>query len=218
MSEDPEIEPAKGQPAKPEVSASSWWQTMPGMLTAIAGMITAIAGLVVALNQAGIFPIARSAKSPDLPPAEQGAAAQSFGGSAEDSGVPEATTPAQKSSALVLPDGMEAAIPIQADGTAVYKIISAQLAPFNAESRVLKLTIRCSNNARYPMNFWGQSFRLQIEGVLNAPLQGPNEVVEAQSAKAGEVTFTVPLAAQSALLKIGDPGHPTTEIPFDFGS
>jgi hypothetical protein len=29
----------------------SWWQTLPGMITAIAGLITAVTGLVVAIHQ-----------------------------------------------------------------------------------------------------------------------------------------------------------------------
>lgn len=33
----------------------SWWQTLPGVLTATAGVLSAITALVVALNQAGIF-------------------------------------------------------------------------------------------------------------------------------------------------------------------
>jgi hypothetical protein len=45
------------EPPKPQ----SWWQTLPGVLTAVAGIITAAAGLIVALNQAGVF--SRSEKS-----------------------------------------------------------------------------------------------------------------------------------------------------------
>src|SRR5919109_4241977 len=33
----------------------SWWQTLPGILTATAAFITAITGLLVALHQAGVF-------------------------------------------------------------------------------------------------------------------------------------------------------------------
>jgi hypothetical protein len=33
----------------------SWWQTLPGILTAAAAIITAITGLVVALHQVGFF-------------------------------------------------------------------------------------------------------------------------------------------------------------------
>lgn len=35
--------------------SKSWWQTVPGILTAIAGVITAVTGLLIALNQIGIF-------------------------------------------------------------------------------------------------------------------------------------------------------------------
>lgn len=38
-----------------EPKTQSWWQTLPGIFTAMAGIITAIAGLVVALYQAGFF-------------------------------------------------------------------------------------------------------------------------------------------------------------------
>src|SRR5262245_35465266 len=40
-----------GESPKPQ----SWWQTLPGILTAVAGIITAATGLIVALNQAGVF-------------------------------------------------------------------------------------------------------------------------------------------------------------------
>ena len=38
-----------------EAKTHSWWQTLPGVFTAIAGIITALAGLVAALYQAGLF-------------------------------------------------------------------------------------------------------------------------------------------------------------------
>jgi len=36
---------------------SHWWQTVPGLLTAIAATITAVGGLILALHQAGILTI-----------------------------------------------------------------------------------------------------------------------------------------------------------------
>lgn len=38
-----------------EPKSQSWWQTLPGIFTAMAGIITAMAGLVAALYQAGFF-------------------------------------------------------------------------------------------------------------------------------------------------------------------
>jgi hypothetical protein len=38
-----------------EPKLTSWWQTLPGILTATAGIITALTGLLVVLYQAGLF-------------------------------------------------------------------------------------------------------------------------------------------------------------------
>jgi hypothetical protein len=38
-----------------EPRPNSWWQTLPGILTAAGAIITAVTGLVIALNQAGLF-------------------------------------------------------------------------------------------------------------------------------------------------------------------
>src|SRR5262245_41920021 len=51
-----------GEPPKPQ----SWWQTLPGVLTAVAGIITAATGLIVALNQAHVFPL-REKTAPSTP-------------------------------------------------------------------------------------------------------------------------------------------------------
>lgn len=43
---------------------TSWWQTLPGVLTAIAAVIGAVSGLIIALKQAGVF----DAKEEPAPP------------------------------------------------------------------------------------------------------------------------------------------------------
>lgn len=49
-----------GEPPK----SQSWWQTLPGILTAVAAILTASTGLIMALNQAGVFSRASSSASP----------------------------------------------------------------------------------------------------------------------------------------------------------
>jgi hypothetical protein len=44
-----------GAAVSEEPKSSSWWQTVPGMLTAIAGVISAVALLIGTLHQAGLF-------------------------------------------------------------------------------------------------------------------------------------------------------------------
>lgn len=53
-----------GEPPK----SQSWWQTLPGILTAVAAIITASTGLILALNQAGVFSDESKSASPDSTP------------------------------------------------------------------------------------------------------------------------------------------------------
>ena len=53
-----------GEPSK----SQSWWQTLPGILTAVAGIITATTGLIVALNQVGVFSRESKSASPTPTP------------------------------------------------------------------------------------------------------------------------------------------------------
>ncbi|MBM7060515.1 hypothetical protein JQX08_07325 [Pseudomonas sp. UL073] len=50
-----------------EPGAKSWWQTLPGMITATAGLITAVSGLLVVLFQHGVLGGADKAP-PSAPP------------------------------------------------------------------------------------------------------------------------------------------------------
>jgi hypothetical protein len=91
----------------------SWWQTLPGVLTAVAGVITAMTGLIVGLYQSHIFDaspraslaanpsaIAERSNSPDTPqpvvqPAQPAAAPPSAAPSASSSQPAPAPTQTQ---------------------------------------------------------------------------------------------------------------------------
>jgi len=47
-----------------EPESRVWWQTLPGILTAVAGIVTAFAGLIVALHQAGFLDRQSAKNSP----------------------------------------------------------------------------------------------------------------------------------------------------------
>jgi hypothetical protein len=213
VAEDLKTELAKDTESK----SSNWWQTLPGVLTAIAGIITGIAGLVAALHQAGMLPIPKQSSEP---PASVTSSPRSPKVESQTSPTPSKTdspTSANPQS-MALADGMEATLQTSVEGNAVYKVLSARLEPRNADDLSLKLIIRCTTNGRYGVNFWNQSFRLLIDGVPRSPTNMLNEVIEPQSSKEGEIIFTVPAAARTAVLKIGDPGKETTQIPFDFST
>lgn len=213
MAEDLEFEATKDT----ESRTSNWWQTLPGVLTAIAGIITGIAGLVAALHQAGILPV------PKQPSGSLASTASSTSNSrvepqtsltSSQTDVPPSLNP----KSIALDDGMEATLQIQAEGNVVYRVLYAQLEPRNADDLSLKLMIRCTNNGRYPLNFWSQSFRLLIDGVPRSPSNDLNVVVEPQAVKEGEIVFIIPASVPKAQLQIGDPGRETVQIPLDFST
>lgn len=69
------------------------------------------------------------------------------------------------------------------------------------------------NNGRFPANFWGASFRLLVDGVLRAPDNSLNELVDSHSTKEGLVEFVIPDTANNAGLQVGEVGEGKPTIP-----
>jgi hypothetical protein len=192
----------------------SWWQTLPGVLTALAAVITAVTGLVIAVRSNDGSP-----RDPE-PPAITAANTQAEAVPPATTAVPPATTAvpppttaapvASAGAGISLPSGMDVRL---AAGDVTLRILSARVEPFNREKRSLVLSVRHTNNSRYPQNFWAASYRLVIDGVPRAPTNGLNEVVQGESAKEGEVIFEVPVEAKQVVLRISA-GDERTEIPF----
>jgi hypothetical protein len=199
----PEV-PKSDEAQSEEPKLQRWWQTVPGLLTAVAALITAVTGLTVAVYQIRDSQTSAPSGPEQASPAKPGAAASqtpSNGGGTQQS--------------LTLPAGMEVKL---AEGEIVYKILSARLEPYNAEKDALRFTIRCTSNSPYSVNFWDRSFRLLVDEVPRAPMSGLNEVVEGQSAKEGDIVFEVPTGENKVVLQISAPtpsGYETTDIPFD---
>jgi hypothetical protein len=98
-------------------------------------------------------------------------------------------------------------------GDFVYKILSAQLDRYDPTKLSLKLEVRLTNNRGYPANFWVASFRLLVDGVLRAPANDLNEVVDGHSAKDGIVEFVIPDSAVDVKLQVGEIGEGAPSFP-----
>ena len=199
-----------------EPRSGSWWLTLPGVLTGVATVITAVTGLYVGLNQVSAPSGTEKASSPEKPSAvtpQNNSKPSSASSDTTTSQTPSGASASQQS--LALPAGMEAKVRACAScGEEVYKILSARLEPYNSEKRALRFTVRYTNNGRAPANFWDNSFRLLVDDVTRAPVSNLNELVEAQSAKEGDVIFEVPTTENNVVLQISA-GDDTTKIPFD---
>ncbi len=193
-----------------EPRSGSWWLTVPGVLTGLAAVITAVTGLVVGLNQISA-PSGPEKASPEKPAAVTPQNNSKPSSASSDTTASQTAPDGATQQSLALPADMEVKL---ANGEAIYKILSARLEPYNAEKRALRFTIRYTNNGRFPGNFWDNSFRLLVDDVPRAPTSGLNELVEAQSAKEGDVVFEVPTTENQVVLQISS-GDETTKIPFD---
>jgi hypothetical protein len=178
----------------------SWWQTLPGILTGLAAIITAVTGLIVAFNRTGGRSEPAAPASSSSPPSLS-----------REATIPAAASPESPTSgAIALPPLHEVKL---AGGATVVTILSAQVAPIDAARRTLTFDVRHMNAGRYPANFWGNSYRLIVDGVPREPTNSLNEVVGPDSAKEGEVVFELPRGAKDVTLQITS-GDDKTRLPF----
>jgi hypothetical protein len=179
-------------------TGSSWWQTLPGILTGVAAIVTAVTGLIVAFNHTGH----RGEQAPQT----QSASASS----SSDRLPPVPSGSASSTQAVALPALHQVKL---AGGNVVITILSAQVEPIDAERRSLKLRVRYLNAGSYSGNFWSSSFRAVVDDVPRAPTNFLDEVVAADSAKEGNVVFEFPNSVKDFVLQISS-GDDKSRIPF----
>jgi hypothetical protein len=182
----------------PELESESkkWWQTLPGLLTAAAGIITAFTGLLLAVHQIGCFE--RSpASQVQYHPTEDAS-----GPSQVESSTARPATSSIASRQLVLPANSQ----MRTDES-VYQLVSGRLEPYAPGKASIHLTVRMTNNGRFDANFWAASFRLLVDGGLQAPTNNLDEVVASHSSKEGDIEFVIPANVPSVGLQMGDVGE-----------
>ena len=192
--------------SKADPKKESWWQTMPGMLTATAAIITALGGLLLALYQVGLIG-GKAATSAQSQPA---VTAQSY----SDTAKPIASSSNNTKNSVTFPSGATVKFHYNR-GSGSYEILTAQADRRSLGKLGLTLNIRMTNNGPYDVGFWSDSFRLLVDGVPRAPVSRLNELVDARSAKEGAVEFEMPETVKSLALQVlvGDKPEVTADMP-----
>ena len=187
---------------------TTWWMTLPGLLTALAAVITAFTGLLLGLGQIGVF---------DRPSADSSAAigAQDPAGSAPSGAAAGSSTATSTGSSATGP--YEATLPLGEDlrsGDSAYEILAYETRADSDGNMALSLSVRMRNHGQYDANFWDASFRLTVDDDTFAPSGGLNEIVAADSSKRGTILFVLPDATRAAELKISFADEDRT-VPFE---
>lgn len=197
----------------PNTGSKGWWQTLPGLFTAIAAIITAFTGLVVAIGGLGIFH-----RSPS-PPSRSPTTSSSQGPSSSGGAAPAGSETEHRVNA----DPSARSVPLPAmtqvtSGTSVYKLLSLQAVSYSPDKISLHFTIRMTNNGSDPSNFWSSSFRLRVGDSLQAPVNALDELVDPNSSKEGAVEFVIPAATSKVGLQMGDVGKDRPDITIQLSS
>lgn len=195
----------------------SWWQTLPGVIAAVAAAITALTGLIAAVGNAGWFksePVAPGGSETRPAPAVAPALTPRAPAVPAAPARPEAAA----GHAISLPSQRDYKLRSGSGGyyTATFTLLGGKLEPGTAEQAELTLRLRMTNHFGGGTNFWDDWFRLVVDGRPMAPERGLNEMVEAHAAKEGTVRFLVPKDLQSAVLRIQYYDGPMTDIPLSF--
>jgi len=187
---------------------TSWWMTLPGVLTALGALITAVTGLVLGLSQIGVFNTSSSDSSSSVVARDDAPSAPS--GSPSKSSNPPATLPAGARA-------YEATLPLKEkmrSGDTTYEILGYETRPDSDGNVALSLSIRLTNHGRFDANFWDASFRVSLGEDTLAPSGGLNELVAGDATKVGTILFVVPDTTRTAELKIKFQAD-TRTIPFE---
>jgi hypothetical protein len=187
----------------PEPESKGWWQTLPGLLTAAAGIITAVAGLLVAIHQTGFFD-----RSPHPP--TQAQSPSSTADTSRQAGPQMAPVPGAGEDARALPLPADTQIRFE---QYAYQLLSARVEPYAPGKVSLHLTVRMTNNGAYDANFWAASFRLVVDGSLQAPADNLDELVSSHSTKESDLEFVIPANISTVALQMGDVGEGKPAIP-----
>ncbi|MCB9051614.1 MAG: hypothetical protein H6556_19445 [Lewinellaceae bacterium] len=124
---------------------------------------------------------------------------------ASEASIPEEAS--SSSQALRFPQGSEVTFIFSTGIEISYRILSGEMESLGGDARQVSFTIRCSGRKGNGVNFWDDTFRLELDeaGALLEPSSGLNEVVENNSYKDGTVSFVVKGPVSSMKLAIVNP-------------
>ena len=186
-----------------EKSGTSWWQTVPGVLTGLAAIITAVTGLIIALNRTN----ARNEA-----PATASLSREASSASAAASNPANGTRAATTGTAVPLPNPPQVTLD---GGTSVITVLSARIEPVDADRRAFTVGIRHRQVGSGSVVFGSRFYRLIVGDEIREPTNLISEVVANDSTKDGEFRFEVPTGAKDVVLQItAYSGENKSRLPF----
>lgn len=187
---------------KEKSSTPSWWQTAPGILTAIAALITATGGFLIVLNQIGCFDknVHKDVSEIKTPTENKETVQNNTENKIPDKQNSENnssnnTTAANGTVKLSLPDDINM-------GTIRIKFLELSKDKYSTGNSSLKIKFRMLNEGTSYGTFDHFLFRLLFDGQMLSPEKPAQGYVDPKSSKDGETLFVFPESVDNADLQI----------------
>jgi hypothetical protein len=184
---------------------TSWWQTLPGILTGIAAVISALGGMLAVVYQSGIL----EEKSSLPTPVKE---------SPEAASTPSTVTPSSEP-----PESRNEGLSTEPEqvrvGHYVFKLLGSALEPYStdASGRPLKFSLRLSIRVTDVMGISDyvdrRTIRLSADGAEFIPENSINLGVYDKQSVETEALFIIPADAAVVELLLGRPEDATGRIP-----
>lgn len=190
-----------------EKTGTSWWQTLPGVLTGIAAVITAVGGVIAVIYQSGFF----GGEVPGHAPASL----------RDQNHAPVKISPGTfESSRGNSPPGESGQIRA---GHYTFRLLDTKLESYSAgkggipEKFALRLSIRVTDVMGMSDYVDRQTIRLSVDGAELMPENPINfAVYDRQSVETGAL-FIVPADASTIALLLGRPEDAVARLPLSLG-
>lgn len=184
-------------------TGTSWWQTLPGVLTGIAAVITAVGGMIAVIHQSGLFgkevPISASA----------GAREQGHSPVKANPGAPESPKedPQPGESNQVR------------SGHYAFRLLDTKLESYstdkngNPQKFALRLSIRVTDVMGMSDYVDRRTIRLSVDSAELMPENSINVAVHDRQSVETEALFIVPADASAIALLLGRPEDAVARLP-----
>lgn len=182
---------------------TSWWQTLPGVLTGIAAVITAVGGVIAVIYQSGFFGKEVSRSVPDSPRDQNHAPVKVSPGALESS---RGNSPPGESGQVRA-------------GHYAFKLLETKLEPYssdtggNPEKFALRLSIRVTDVMGLSDYVDRSTIRLSVDGAELMPENSINFAVYDRQSVETEALFIVPADASAIALLLGRPEDAVARLP-----
>lgn len=183
-------------------TGTSWWQTLPGVLTGIAAVITAVGGMIAVIYQSGL--LGKEAPSSLASPRDQNHSPVKARPTAPDSrkGDPQPGEAGQ----------------VRA-GHYAFKLLGTKLESYstdkngNSQKFALRLSIRVTDVMGMSDYVDGRTVRLSVDGSELMPENSINFAVYDRQSVETEALFIVPADASAIALLLGRPEDTVARLP-----